>query len=147
MTWQQLLGQNRIKHHATSKHELDSLHGVVARDLDDAVIPGLSADRSFATAYNAALQLAKMAVACAGCRVSGIGAHQASFVAVELAIGASVANHAAYFETCRRKRNTLDYDVAYIVSDAEASEILEPAQEFREAVEAWISKTHPHLAP
>lgn len=147
MTWQQLLTQNRIRQHTTSKNELEDLRGVVARDLNDAAIPGLSADRSFATAYNAALQLAKMAVACAGYRVSGIGAHQASFEAVELAIGTSVANHAAYFETCRRKRNTLDYDAAYIVSDAEASEILKQAQEFRVAVEEWIAKIYPHLAP
>lgn len=147
MTWQQLLTQNRIRQHTTSKNELEALRGVVARDLDDAAIPGLSADRSFATAYNAALQLAKMAVACAGYRVSGIGAHQASFEAVQLAIGASVANQTAYFEACRRKRNTLDYDAAYIVSDTEASEILKQAQEFRVAVEEWIAKTHPHLAP
>ncbi len=146
MTWQQLLAQNRIKARTTSKHELDALRSVVDRDLKDAAVPGLSADRGFATAYNAALQLSKMAVACVGYRVSGAGAHQASFAAVELAIGASVAGYAAYFETCRRKRNTLDYDTAHIVSDTEAAEILEQAREFRDAVEAWIVQTHPHLA-
>jgi hypothetical protein len=36
----------------------------------DAAIPALSEDRRFATAYNAALQTAKMAIACAGYRVA-----------------------------------------------------------------------------
>jgi hypothetical protein len=52
--------------HKTSKQELDDLRAVIRRDLSDAAIPALSEDRRFATAYNAALQAAKMAVACAG---------------------------------------------------------------------------------
>lgn len=43
---------------------------LIARDLADAGVAGLSADRRFATAYNAALQAANMAIACAGYRVS-----------------------------------------------------------------------------
>jgi len=46
---------------------------VIERDLHDAGVSGLSADRSFATSYNAALQTAKMAIACAGYRVVGPG--------------------------------------------------------------------------
>jgi hypothetical protein len=103
-----------VRAHTTSKPELDALRSVVERDLQDASLSGLSEDRRFATAYNAALQLAKMAAACAGYRVSGLGAHQTSFEAAELALGSSVSNLTAYFETCRRKRNALDYDMAHI---------------------------------
>jgi hypothetical protein len=127
--------------------ELEGLRSVIKRDIADAAIPGLSADRCFATAYNAALQSSKMAIACAGYRVSGPGAHQASFEAVQLAVGPGIANLAAYFETCRRKRNTLDYDVAYVTSDAEAAEVLQKADEFRKEVEAWIAKHHPQYVP
>jgi len=42
------------------------MRALVARDLADAHVRGLSADRRFATAYNAALQTANMAIACAG---------------------------------------------------------------------------------
>jgi hypothetical protein len=44
----------------TSRSEIDSLFMVIDRDLSDAVVTALSADRRFATAYNAALQLATM---------------------------------------------------------------------------------------
>lgn len=147
MTWQQLLGRNRVQRHTTSKQELDALRQVIDRDLHDASLAGLSDDRSFATAYNAALQTAKMAIACAGYRAVGQGHHQTSFEAAELAVGASVSQLTTYFELCRRKRNTLDYDVANVVSDTEAQEILRKAEEFKREVEAWIAANHPQLVP
>lgn len=47
MTWQQLQNANRVRPHRTSKRELDDLRTVIERDLHDAGIAGLSADRSF----------------------------------------------------------------------------------------------------
>jgi hypothetical protein len=70
-----------------------------------------------------------------------------SFEAAELAVGPSIAPLIIYFETCRRKRNLLDYDAANIVSDTEAAEILEKVQEFKREVEAWIAQDHPSLVP
>jgi hypothetical protein len=148
MTWQRLLNARRVQRHTTSKQELEDLRAVIERDLHDAGVSGLSADRSFATSYNAALQTAKMAIACAGYRVlAKKGHHQVSYEAAELAIGSSVSKLTPYFETCRRKRNTLDYDVANVVSDTEAGELLQKAQEFKREVEAWIATHHPSLVP
>jgi uncharacterized protein (UPF0332 family) len=146
MTWQQLQNANRVRTHRTGKQELDDLRTVIDRDLHDAEIVGLSADRSFATAYNAALQTAKMAIACAGYRVVGQGHHQVSYEAAELAVGGAVSKLVAYFELCRRKRNTLDYDVANVVSDTEATELLQKAKEFKQEIETWIAANHPTLA-
>ena len=66
VTWTQLLANKEVQRHSTSKKELDKLRAVISRDLADASLHGASADRRFATAYNAALQAAKMAIACAG---------------------------------------------------------------------------------
>ena len=135
-----------MQRHTTSRHELDSLRAVVARDLSDAQVPGLSTDRQFATAYNAVLQLAKMAAACAGYRVVGQGHHVTSFEAVELAMGRSIAPLARYFETCRRKRNMLDYDMAHVATETEVRELLEKAEEFRALVEQWMTRHYPQFA-
>lgn len=62
MTWTQLLASNEAQRHKTSKKELDKLRAVIRRDLADASLDGASTDRRFATAYNAALQAAKMAL-------------------------------------------------------------------------------------
>lgn len=75
MTWTKLLANKDAKKHTTSKKELDNMRALIARDLADASLVGLSADRRFATAYNAALQ-ANMAIACAGYRImSKVGHH------------------------------------------------------------------------
>jgi hypothetical protein len=131
MSWQQLLAAHRVQPHTTSRQELDGLRTVVARDVSDAKVPGLSTDRKFATAYNAVLQLAKMAIAWAGYRVVGQGHHRTTFEALELAIGRSIAPLARYFETCRRKRNMLDYDMANVATQTELRELLEKAEQFR----------------
>jgi hypothetical protein len=59
VTWTKLLAGHDVQRHRTSKKELDEMRALVARDLADAKIAGVSADRRFATAYNAALQAAK----------------------------------------------------------------------------------------
>lgn len=133
----------RIRTHSTSRQELDDLRDVIERDLADAAIAALSADRRFATAYNAALQTATMAVACAGYRTSGMGHHQTTFEAAELALGAGSAALTAYFEVSRRKRNTVDYDRAHVATDTEADEILKRAIDFRQLTENWISHNYP----
>ena len=61
-------------------------------------------------------------------------------VALELAMGNPVINLAGYFDTCRRKRNMVDYDSAHVVTETEATELLNEADRFRQLVEDWISQ-------
>ena len=145
MTWTQLLASDEVQRHKTSKKELDKLRAVIRRDPADASLRGASADRRFATAYNAALQAAKMAIACAGYRVVGSGRHRISFDVVKLAIGKAADPYSDYFDRCRRKRNVIDYDDAFVATETEAKEILTKAEEFVEVIEQWIGKNHPSL--
>ncbi len=125
MSWKQFLVKGEVKAHQTSRQELDNIRALIARDLIDAALAGLSADRRFATAYNAALQAGKMAVACSGYRVSAKAGHHAiTFEAAHLAIGSEAASLADYFDACRRKRNVIDYDNSSVSTETEASELL-----------------------
>jgi uncharacterized protein (UPF0332 family) len=122
------------------------MRALVARDLADAQVQGLSADRRFATAYNAALQTANMAIACAGYRVTAkAGHHKITVEAITLAVGAAVSGYADYLETCRRKRNVIDYTRSHVATDSEADEIVTKAREFYDVVEAWIESKFPDL--
>ena len=145
MSWKNLLANRTVQKHNTSKQEIENLRELVHRDLKDAGIEGLSNDRRFATAYNAVLQLSKIAIACAGYRVAtGIGHHQKTFEAVKTILGTTSAETLAdYFETCRRKRNNIDYDAAEVVTETEADEIFEKARQFQILIEDWITKNHP----
>lgn len=146
MTWTKLLASKDAQKHKTSKKELDNMRALIARDLADASLAGLSADRRFATAYNAALQAANMAIACAGYRiVSKLGHHRVSLESVKLVLGQPAGKYADYFETCRRKRNTIDYTLSNVATETEAKEILNQASQFCGEVEDWITKTHPSL--
>jgi N-acyl-D-aspartate/D-glutamate deacylase len=88
VTWTNLLANKEAQKHKTSKKELDNMRALIARDLADAGIAGLSADRRFATAYNAALQAANMAIACAGYRImSKVGHHRVSLESTKLVLG------------------------------------------------------------
>jgi hypothetical protein len=146
MSWHSLLQAQRLKTHQTSQQELDDLRDVVERDLQDAALEALSADRRFATAYNGVLQLAKMVIACCGYRVVGPAHHMTTFEALEIAMGRPVAAFVAYFDTCRRKRNQVDYDCANAATETEAEDLLQKAEEFRDLVEEWIRKHHPSYA-
>ena len=122
------------------------MRALIARDLADSAIAGLSADRRFATAYNAALQAANMAIACAGYRiVSKVGHHRVSLESAKLALDKPVHKFADYFETCRRKRNTIDYTLSNVATETEAKEVLIQATEFYNQIEEWITKNHPAL--
>jgi uncharacterized protein (UPF0332 family) len=144
VSWKTLLASRTVQPHKTSKKEIESLRQLVARDLTDAAIEGLSADRCFATAYNAVMQLSKMAIACAGYRVTlGAGHHQKSFDVVKVPMGNPVESLADYFEMCRRKRNHIDYDASEVVTETEAEELLKKAEEFQQMIEEWITKHHP----
>ena len=53
---------------------------------------------------------------------------------------------ADYFEISRRKRNEIDYDRAFVASEADADEIVLCARELHAFVEDWIATGHPRLA-
>ena len=73
-----------------------------------------------------------------------MGHHQKTFDAVKTALGAGSAEPLPdYFETCRRKGNSIDYDASEIVTQTEASELLEKAREFQNLIEEWVTKHYP----
>jgi len=82
LTLRDLVADGRIRPHRTSAREVTDLLRVADRDLADAEIPQLSSDRRFATAYNAALQMATIALYAAGFRAFGAGHHWATFQAL-----------------------------------------------------------------
>jgi hypothetical protein len=143
MSWKKLLQEHKVHRHRTSLQEISELRKLIARDLADAAIPALSEDRRFATAYNAALQTAKMAIACAGYRVASVpGHHRLTFDGAKLTLGNTAAQLADYFDACRRKRNEIDYTGAAIATETEAEEVLLHAAAFIDQVERWIEANH-----
>lgn len=147
MSLKELLADGRIRRHRTSAREIADLLRIVDRDLADAAVAQLSTDRRFATAYNAALQLATIALHASGYRAAGTGHHWATFHVLPEILGPQTQARADFLDHCRSKRNLADYDRAGEISEREAEEILLEARAFREELLAWLRNNHRTLVP
>jgi hypothetical protein len=73
------------------------------------------------------------------------GGHYNTYLALEAADPKLFARHAAYFNACREKRNELSYEMAGVVSEHEANELLNEIPAFEAAVLRWIQTHHAEL--
>lgn len=141
------LKEEKLKPHKTSKEEIAQLFKIVDRDLSDAGIHGLSSDRRFITAYNAALQLTTIVLRVSGFRTNPnkAGHHRISIDALTEILGKEFQDIADYLNACRIKRNISDYTSSGEVSEAEATEIIKEAKGFKASVTKWIKNFHPQF--
>jgi hypothetical protein len=133
--WRMLVVKGRVRRHRSNVRELDSLWSIVHRNLGDASVDELSADRRFALAYSAALQLSSIAITKAGYRVVGEAHHLDTFKAAKLALGKDAQELLEYFETCRRKRHKLEYYQSGLIKPGQARKLLDAVEKFAELVQ------------
>lgn len=145
MILKEFLNQGRLVHHKTSFGEIANLLNLVERDLKDAQIKGISADRRFTIAYNAVLQLAMLILYCSGYKAKSIGHHFITLQSIKEILGKKYHTLIDYFDSCRVKRNISDYDRAGEISASEAEELIEEAKKFKEAVIGWAKSNFPKL--
>lgn len=144
MTLRSWLENRWLAEHETSPEEISDLLTVIDRDLKDAAIDGLSADWRLGIAYNAALQLATLALAAEGYRPERNRAHERAIQSLRLTIGAD-SRFVDVLDSVRRKRNVSNYERAGAASTREAAEVYELALKLRALVLAWLSERHPEL--
>lgn len=139
MSLKRLLNSGKLRRQKSSAREIEDLFALADRDLKDAAIKELSPDRRFATAYNAVLQLATIALRANGYRTDGLGHHSTTFEVLPLLLGKDLEERSDYFDACRSKRNTTDYGRVGDVSESEAEELLREARQFRKQMAEWVS--------
>lgn len=143
MNFKSLLAQGRLRPHSTNKEEIQEMLRIAMRDLDDASVQGLSADRRFLIAYDASLTLATIPLHCSGYETHGAGHHWMTFQVLPYVMGADLQELSEYFELCRTKRNVGTYDRGGQISEAEAEELITEVKSFKTLVEAWLRAHHP----
>lgn len=77
-----LLDEGKLRRHRTSPQEIADLFNLAQRDIADASVKDVSADRRFATAYEAALNLATITLHSKGYETHGYGHHLNTFEAL-----------------------------------------------------------------
>jgi len=141
---QDWLNEGHLKAHKTSRREIEQLFAVFERDMRDARTKDLSADRRFATAYNAALMAARAALAASGYRTSGEGGHYWTIQSLAFTLQLDTST-ITKFNKFRQKRNISDYEMIGMVSEQEVSEMVALAKTLRETVADWLKNNHPQL--
>lgn len=118
---------------------------VVERDVEDSQLPGLSTDRAFATAYNAALQLCVVVLRAEGWRTKGVGHHHTAIVALGVILGSDLQATVDFLDACRAKRNAVDYDGIGLATEADVEDLHTEIESLRSRVLEWLHGAHPEL--
>lgn len=145
MTLKRSLAEGRLRRQASSHDEIEGLLGVAARDLADASATVISGDRRFATAYNAALQLATIVLRAESYRTAGAGHHRTTIASLPQVLGPALSSTADYLDACRSKRNIVDYDGIGVATESDVLELIDEATRLQETVEGWLRENHPEL--
>ncbi len=131
-----------VEDHKTSKQEISSLLGIIERNLDD-VKQNISSDSRFGLAYNAALTLCTILLYAEGYKATRAQHHYYTIQSLPYILGVSKNSDAEYLNTCRSKRNTLDYDYAGGVTAQDADELIDFVKSFKQEVITWLTQNHP----
>ena len=104
MSLNQWVDNGWLRHHKTSKEEIENLVMIINRDLKDGK------------------------------------------VALPLILGKERNADAVYLDSCRSKRNIVEYDYVGGVTGHDADELIEFVKELKANVLEWLNNNHPELA-
>ncbi len=144
MTLKQWMDNGWLRPHKTSAEEIENLFMIIDRDLKDAE-GSISDDWRFGIAYNAALKLCTIILYAEGFKAEKTLQHYRTIQALPLILGKERNADAEYQDSCRSKRNIVEYDYVGGVTGHDADELIEFVKELKADVSDWLNKNHPEL--
>ena len=145
MSLEDWLNDKLIVSHRPSAGEVSQLVNICDRDLETAQITEVSPDWRLSIAHNAALQAAKAALAAVGYRARKEGQRYLVLQSLAFTIEADPGT-IRQLDKFREKRNISDYEMAGLVTEQEAGEMIALAKQLRDDVEQWLRAHYPRLA-
>lgn len=144
MSLNQWVDNGWLRRHKTSQEEIKNLVMIIDRDLKDAK-GGISDDWRFGIAYNAALKLCMILLYAEGFKAEKTLQHYRTIQALPLILGKERNADAVYLDSCRSKRNIVEYDYVGGVTGHDADELIEFVKELKADVLEWLNNNHPGL--
>ncbi len=131
MEYDELLNSRRIRKEKVSRIEVERALERAERDLQTArELIEHDRDWSFAVAYDAVLQASRAYMFAQGFRPSSSESHKNTFAFMRLAMGKDYEELMTYFDRMRNKRHQAIYEIAGLITETEAHNILEKAESF-----------------
>ena len=141
MRYDDLLRSGRIRREKVSPGEIRQVMERARRDLRTArKIMAEDWDWGFAVAYNAILQASRAYMFSLGYRASHAEGHKNTFAFMRAALGKCYEELITYFDRMRNKRNQALYDVAGLITETEARNLLARAVEFVELIGGKLAR-------
>ena len=109
MSLQKWLEYGWLRPHQSSRKEISDLLRIIDRDLQDTT-GDISADWRFGIAYNAALKLCTILLYAEGYRPEKTLQHFRTIQSLPMILGNHHEKDAKYLDTCRNKRNVVEYN-------------------------------------
>jgi hypothetical protein len=144
MTLKQWMDNGWLRPHKTSVEEIENLFMIIDRDLKDAD-GSISDDWRFGIAYNAALKLCAILLYSEGFKAEKSLQHYRTIQALPLILGRERKGDAEYLDSCRAKRNIVEYDYVGGVTGHDADELIDFVKDLKADVLDWLNKNHPEL--
>jgi len=141
MKYDDLLRSRRIHREELSREQIHQAIDRAERDLKTArILMGQDWDWGFAVAYDAVLQASRAYMFAQGFRPTSNESHKNTFAFMRLAMGKDYEDLMAYFDRMRNKRNQAIYDIAGLITETEARNIMEKAESFVKLIRDQLSK-------
>ncbi len=105
----------------------------------------VSPDWRFGIAYNAALKLCTILLFAEGYKPERSLAHYRTIQAMPLILGNHKEEDANYLNTCRIKRNIIEYDYVGGTTHTDADELINMVCKLKKETFEWVKSNHPEL--
>src|SRR4029079_7103219 len=131
-----------VKVHSPTAQEVSDLLGLAERDLRNAKAKGLDNDWRFSIAYNAILQAGTAALIGSCYSVPKGDSHHFRIIgSMEFTLGLE-KSLLDKLDRYRKRRSMTIYDVAGVITKAEAQDIQKIAENVLKQVRDWLAQTH-----
>jgi uncharacterized protein (UPF0332 family) len=137
MSLDKLIGDGNIHPFKATPEEISKAMEIARRDLSDAKgILRESLDWSYSIAYNAVLQACRAYMFQRGYRPASAEKHKATMAFMQVSVDDPLKETVDYFDRVRKKRHRVIYDEVGLISEKEAQQLIQKADEFI----SWIEK-------
>jgi len=131
MKYDELLNSRQIHKEKVSRVEVEHALERAERDLKTArIIIAQDRDWGFAVAYDAVLQASRALMFAQGFRPASNESHKNTFAFMRVAMGKDYEELMTYFDRMRNKRNQAIYEIAGLITETEAHNMLKKAEGF-----------------
>lgn len=137
-TLEQWKSNGWLKPHDATDEEIQDLLSIVQRDLKDAQ-SDLSLDWQFGILYNAVLKLCTILLFRAGYKPERSLAHYRTLQALPFLLPNYTQADADFLDACRKRRNTVEYDMAGTTTRAEVEELSQFAEKLHRDVRQHLN--------